>query len=65
MTGKFVVLLDGQVVTYTKFEDIPEKFDNLTEFRPDEPPSPHSHEDHELLATFNDKFKELMLRETK
>ena len=65
MTGKFVILLDGKLVTYTKYKDIPEKFDNLIEFKPDEPPSPHSDEDHEVLASFNEKFKELMKRETK
>jgi hypothetical protein len=65
MTGKFVILLDGEIVTYNRFDQIPDQFDNLIEFRPDEPPSPHSHEDHELLATFNDKFKELMSRETR
>jgi len=65
MTGKFVILLNGELVTYTKYEDIPDKFDNLIEFKPDEPPSPHSHDDHEYLATFNDKFKQLMSRETK
>ena len=65
MKGKFVILLNGETITYKNYKDIPMQFDNLIEFSPDEPPSPHSHEDHMIMASFNDKFKELIKRETK
>ena len=65
MEHKFVILLDGELKTYSRFEDIPEKFDNLIEFKPEIPPSPHSQEDHDEIHAWEDRFKQLMKRETR
>jgi len=62
---KFVILLDGELKKYTRFEDIPMKFDNLIEFSPVIPKEPHTHEQHEEIASWGDRFKELMEREMK
>lgn len=65
MAHKFVILNNGILETYTKYEDIPLQFDNLIEFIPELPDGPHTHEQHEEIDAWNDKLKELMKRETK
>lgn len=67
MQDKFVILRNGILETYTKYEDIPLEFDNLIEFRPwvDEDHHDHDDHDHEELSEWNEKLKELMKRETK
>lgn len=63
MTGKFQVLIGGAVHTYRHIDDIPASFDNLIGFEPDFPPEPHTQEDHDLIATFHTKFREIFSRE--
>lgn len=62
---KFIILIGDKLHTYTKYEDIPETFDNVIEFKPYVPDGPHTHEQHDEIDTWNDKLKELMKRETK
>lgn len=62
---KFVILLNGELNTYTSFEDIPQSFDNLIEFRPAAPEGPHTESEHELIEQWNEKLQELLKRETK
>lgn len=64
MTHRFIILRNGILETYHKYEDIPESFDNLIEFLPEIPEGPHTHEEHEEIDSWNDKLKELMKRET-
>lgn len=65
MTHRFVILRNGVLETYHKYEDIPESFDNVIEFLPDIPEGPHTHDEHEEIDSWNDKLKELMKRETR
>lgn len=65
MAHKFIILLDGELKEYTNYDDIPESFDNVIEFKPELPPAPHSAEQHEEMESWLFKFKELMKRETK
>jgi hypothetical protein len=65
MNHKFVILKDGVLETYNKYEDIPESFDNVIQFLPEIPAGPHTHEQHEEIETWNNKLKELLKRETK
>jgi hypothetical protein len=65
MMHKFVVLLNGELKTYSSFEDIPSSFDNLIEFRPHVPEGPHSDSDHEMINSWNEKLQQLIRRETK
>lgn len=62
---KFVILNNGILETYSNFDDIPEKFDNVIEFNPVIIPPPHTEEEHKINAQWEIKFKELMKRETK
>ena len=64
MNNEFVILLNGELKTYTKYEDIPEKFDNVIKFAPATPKPPHTHEQHDEMDSWNDKLKELLKRET-
>jgi hypothetical protein len=63
MTNKFVILRAGILETYTKYEDIPESFDNVIEFIPEIPESPHSEDEHELIHQWSDKLTELLKRQ--
>ena len=65
MASEFIVLLNGELKTYDRFEDIPNKFDNLIKFKPDFPPGPHTKEEHDELELWNDRMKTLLKRETK
>jgi hypothetical protein len=64
MANKFTILLDGKLIDYENFEDIPDKFDNLIQFLPDIPPGPHTDEQHEEIDRWMERFAELMKRET-
>jgi hypothetical protein len=63
MAHKFVILKNGVLETYHKYEDIPEKFDNLIEFLPEIPDGPHTHEQHEEIETWNEKLHLLLKKE--
>jgi len=65
MAHEFVVLINGLLQTYDKYEDIPLEFDNVIKFLPEIPEGPHTHEQHEELDQWNGKLKELLKRETK
>ena len=65
MAHKFTIILDGKLIDYDKFEDIPEKFDNLIQFLPEIPPGPHTDEQHEEIDQWMNRLAELMKRETK
>ena len=64
MAHEFVILLNGELLTYTKYEDIPKKFDNVVRFIPKIPEPPHTHEQHKEIDSWNERLHELMKRET-
>jgi len=64
MAHEFVILLNNELVTYTKYEDIPERFDNVIRFIPEIPEPPHTHEQHGEIDSWNERLQELMKRET-
>jgi hypothetical protein len=63
MAHKFVIKRNGILETYDKFEEIPEDFDHIIEFRPDIPDGPHTHEEHDELAQWNEKLQILVRKE--
>ncbi len=63
MNGTFIIREGNELITYTKYEDIPMVFDHVIKFDPEWPEDPHTDEEHEYMETFNDKLKELMQRE--
>jgi hypothetical protein len=64
MPHEFVVLVHGEIKQYHNYEDIPERFDNVIKFVPEIPDGPHTHDDHNEIEMWNEKLKELMIRET-
>jgi len=62
-TNKFTVLVNGELKSYERFEDIPMEIDNVIEFLPAIPIGPHTEEQHREIDAWNAKFKELMKRE--
>ena len=60
MKGEYVIKINGELITYTDYDDIPSTFDNVISFNPDWPEPPHTVEDHELMEVFNDKLQALM-----
>jgi hypothetical protein len=65
MQHKFVILIDGELKTYTDYDSIPQSFDNVIEFRPYIIEGPHTHEEHDELSMWNKRLQDLMKRETK
>ena len=63
MNGTFIIKEENELITYTKYEDIPMVFDHVIKFDPEWPVGPHTDKEHEYMETFNDKLKELMQRE--
>jgi len=63
MRGLFLIKDGVNYMEFHNYDDIPMSFDNLIKFEPEYPPEPHTEEQHEMIATYNDKLKELMKRE--
>ena len=62
MKGRFVILKDDEYLIFNNFDDIPDTFDNLIEFRPEYPEGPHTEEQHEEIDSYGQKLKELLKR---
>ena len=60
MGHRFVIMQDDELVEYDQYEDIPDDFDHVIEFLPEIPPEPHTHEQHEEIDSWHDKFLRLM-----
>ena len=58
-----ILFKNEELVTYTKYEDIPEVFDHVIKFLPSFPDGPHTEEQHEEMAIWNDRLHELVKRE--
>ena len=64
MTHKFVIMVNGQLNTYHNYEDIPADFDHVIEFRPEITTGPHTEDEHEEIAMWNEKLQMLIRKET-
>jgi hypothetical protein len=63
MNGRFVILDQGVLTIYNRYEDIPAVFDHIIEFFPDFPAGPHTDQEHQDLHDINDKLQNLVRRE--
>ena len=62
MAHEFVLLINGELKTFTDYDDIPDKFDNVIKFLPD---VSHEEVDHSGENNiWNDRLQELIKRET-
>ena len=62
---KFVIMVDGELVTYTKYKDIPDNFDHVIEFVPEIPDGPHTENQHEEIEQWNNRLQMLVAKENK
>ena len=61
--AEFQFIKNGELVTYDKYEDIPEDFEHVIKFIPDVPDEPHTDEEHAEMAIWNTRLQELMEKE--
>jgi hypothetical protein len=66
--AEFQFIVNGELVTYDKYEDITEDFENVIKFIPDVPEPAgedgnHTDEQHESMAVWNERLQELMEKE--
>ena len=61
--AQFQFIIDGDLVEFDRWEDVPELFDHVIKFIPVIIEPPHTVEDHEELAKWNDRLQELMEKE--
>jgi len=66
--AEFQFLINGELITYDKNEDIQETFDHVIKFLPDNPEPEgddgnHTDEQHEAMSVWNGRLQELMEKE--
>jgi hypothetical protein len=61
--SEFQFIVNGELVTYDKYEDIPDKFEHVIRFEPNVPDEPHTEDDHAKMAVWNTRLQELMEKE--
>ena len=61
--AEFQFIVNGELITYDKFEDIPEDFEHVIKFLPDVIPEPHTEEEHAEMAQWNTRLQKLMEKE--
>ena len=66
--AEFQFIINGELVTFDKYADIPEEFEHVIKFLPDllEPEGEdgnHTEEQHEELAKWNNRLQKLMEKE--
>ena len=61
--AKFQFIVNGELITYDKYEDIPKKFEHVIKFIPDIPEEPHTEEEHDELSLWNERLQQLMEKE--
>ena len=60
---RFVIMRNGELETYTHWEDIPQQFEHVIEFAPQMPEPPHTDEQHREMSQWNGRLQELVARE--
>ena len=61
--AEFQMIVNGELVLYDKYEDIPDEFDHVIKFLPDPIPEDHTEDDHDEMAKWNTRLQELMEKE--
>ena len=57
---EFVFKIKDQLITVNSWDQVPQSFDHVIKFAPVIPPEPHTEEQHEEIALWNDRLQQLM-----
>tara|TARA_B100001245_G_C22690905_1_gene337157 strand:- start:366 stop:569 length:204 start_codon:yes stop_codon:yes gene_type:complete len=61
--AEFQFIINRELVTFDKYEDIPDEFEHVIKFLPDVILEPHTEEEHEEMAQWNTRLQKLMEKE--
>ena len=61
--AEFQFIINGELITFDNYEDIPDEFDHVIKFIPDIIPEPNTKEEHAEMAQWNTRLQELMEKE--
>ena len=61
--AEFQFIVNGDLVTYDSWENIPEEFEHVIKFIPDVPPDPHTEDEHAEMAIWNTRLQQLLEKE--
>lgn len=60
MDSEFVIIRNGKLESYERYEDIPDNFQHVIKFKPYIPPPPHTEEQHEEIESWGAKLNRLL-----
>ena len=58
--AEFQFIINGELVIFDKYEDIPDEFEHVIKFLPDIPEDPHTEDEHDEIAVWNARLQQLM-----
>ena len=61
--AEFQFIVNGELVTYDSWENIPEEFEHVIKFIPDIPPEPHTEDEHAEMEIWNTRLQQLLEKE--
>ena len=61
--AEFQFIINGELTTFDRYEDIPDEFEHVIRFLPDIISEPHTEDEHEEIAVWNDRLQQLMEKE--
>ena len=61
--AEFQFIINGELVTFDNYEDIPDEFEHVIKFLPDILEDTHTEDEHKELALWNDRLQQLMEKE--
>ena len=61
--AEFQFIINGELVTFDNYENIPDEFEHVIKFLPDIISEPHTEDEHDEIAVWNDRLQQLMEKE--
>ena len=61
--AEFQFIINGELITFDNYEDIPDEFEHVIRFLPDIISEPHTEDEHDEIAVWNDRLQQLMEKE--
>ena len=61
--AEFQFIINAELVTFDKYEDIPDQFEHVIKFLPDIISEPHTEEEHAEMTQWNIRLQQLMEKE--